>query len=205
MNIIANLSDTELVPVSLGPDLAQTFWEILAAANQTAWSHWREPFELSEGLMLEYIHLLTQGKRLSAVIGDQIRLREKENRHNELNILRSISVLCSHGGEVVAVRLFELLDIDLDTANTSLKRLIDEHLVQESRPGVLGGLHPLRSKALLKASHDGGVFQAVNTLWQSLAATTANYASKCCPFCAFRRRRCGRSRNPPGTVRSTQQ
>ena len=174
VNIIANLSDTELVPISLGPDLAQTFWEILAAANQTAWSHWREPFELSERLMLEYVHLLTQGKRLSAVIGDQIRLREKENRHNELNILRSTSVLCSHGGEVEAARLFELLDIDLDTANTSLKRLIDEHLVQESRPGVLGGLHSLRSKALVKASHDGVVFQAVNTLWQSLAATTAD-------------------------------
>ena len=172
VNIISNQSDTEFVPVSLGPDLAQTFWKILAAANQTAWSHWREPFELSEGLMLEYVHLLTQGRRLSAVIGDQIRLREKENRHIELNILRSAAVLCNHGGEVDAGRLFELLDIDLDTANRSLKRLIDEHLVQESRPGVLGGLHPLRSNALVEASHEGVVFQAVNTLSQSLPATT---------------------------------
>ena len=174
VNIIANQSDTEFVPVSLGSELAQSFWEILSAANQTVWTHWREPFELSEGLMLEYVHLLTQGKRLSAVIGEQIQLREKEERHNELNILRSTAVLCNHGGEVVAARLFELLDIDLDTANRSLKRLLDEHLVKESRPGVLGGLHSLRSNALVEASHDEVVFQTVDTLWQSLTATTTD-------------------------------
>ena len=173
VNLVANQSDTEFVPASLDPDLARIVWEKLTAANQTAWSHWREPFEQSEGLMLEYVHLLTQGRRLSAVIRDQIRLREQEDRHNELKILRSAAVLCAHGGEVAADRLFELVGLEPDTASKSLKRLIDEHLVRESRPGILGGLHALRSNALVQASHDGIVFLAADTLWRSLPATTS--------------------------------
>ena len=71
VNLIASQADTEFIPVNLNPDLARAVWAKLSAANQTAWSHWREPFEQSKGLMLEYVHLLTEGKRLSAVIGDQ--------------------------------------------------------------------------------------------------------------------------------------
>ena len=81
-------------------------------------------------------------------------------------------MLCARGGEVDAGRLFELLNLTSDAANRALRRLIDEHLVRESRPGVLGGLHMLRSNALVEASHDGTIFQVVDTLWNSLPATT---------------------------------
>ena len=173
VNLIANQSDTVFFPVYLGEDLARSVWEKLAARNDTNWTHWREPFEQSDGLMLEYVHLLTQGKRLAAVIEAQIRQREREGRTDELKIVRSAAVLCAQGGEVDANRLFELLDLTPDAANLALKRLIDEHLVREDRPGVLGGLHVLRSNALVKASHDGTVFQEADTLWQSLPAATS--------------------------------
>ena len=173
VNLISNHSDTEFIPVILDEALAQTVWEKLSAENHTDWSHWREPFEQSEGLMLEYVHLLTQGKRLAAVIGEQIRQREYENRNDELAILRSAAVICAHGGEVAAGRLFELLDLDPDTANRAMRRLIAEHLVCESRPGVLGGLHMLRSNALVTASHDEIVYLTADTLWKSLPATTS--------------------------------
>ena len=172
VNLIANQSDTLFIPVILDENLAQSVWEKLSAANHTNWTHWREPFEQSEGLMLEYVHLLTQGKRLAAVIGEQIRQREHENRNNELTIVRSAAVLCARGGEVAARRLFELLDLEPDAANRALRRLIDEHLVRESRPGVLGGLHILRSDALVRASHDETVYLTADTLWRSLPATT---------------------------------
>ncbi len=172
VNLIANQSDTVFVPVVLGEDLARAVWEKLAARNDTNRTHWREPFEQSEGLMLEYVHLLTQGQRIAAVIGDQIRQREHEGRDDELRIIRSTAVLCARGGEVTAGSLFELLDLEPDAANRALRRLIDEHLVRESRPGILGGLHILRSNALVEASHDGTVFLAADTLWRSLPATT---------------------------------
>ena len=171
-NLIANQSDTEFIPVGLDETLARDVWKKLSADDYTNWDHWREPFEQSEGLMLEYVHLLTQGQRLGAVIAEQIRQRECEDRNEELRIIRGAAVLLSRGGEVAASRLFELLNLSPDAASRALRRLIDEHLVREKRPGVLGGLHMLRSDALVTASHDETVFLAAETLWQSLPATT---------------------------------
>ena len=68
-------------------------WEKLYADDYTSWSHWREPFEQSEGLMLEYVHLLTQGQRLTAVIGEQVRQRNTRTRNDELKIIRSTAAL----------------------------------------------------------------------------------------------------------------
>lgn len=171
-NLIVNQADTEFVSVNLNENLAESVWRELSTRDQTNWSHWREPFEQSDGLMLEYVHILTQGKLLDNVIGDQVRQRETESRDDELAIIRSTSVLCARGGEVRADRLFELLGLKPEAAGRSLRRLIDEHLVRESRSGVLGGLHMLRSKALCKASHDETAFITEDTLWQSLPATT---------------------------------
>ena len=172
VNLIANQSDTAFVQVFLDKDLAETVWHKLRARSHSNWTHWREPFELSNGLMLEYVHILTQGQRLAAVIEEQVRQREQEGRNDELKIVRSASVLCARNGEVEASALFELLDLTPDAATLALKRLIDEHLVRETRPGVLGGLHTLRSAALVKASHDGTVFVAADTLWGCLPAAT---------------------------------
>ena len=122
VNLVANQSDTVFIPVILDENLAQTVWEKLSAGNHTNWTHWREPFEQSEGLMLEYVHLLTQGKRLAAVIGEQIQQREHENRNDELTIIRSAAVLCARGGEVAARRLFELLDLEPDAANRCVEK-----------------------------------------------------------------------------------
>ena len=172
VNLIANRSDSGFVSIELDDELARAVWEKLVAENATTWTHWREPFEQSEGLMLEYIHLLTQGRRLGAVIEDQVRQREREHRDDELGIIRSTAVLCARGGEVDADRLFELLSLNPDAANRALRRLVNEHLVRESRPGVLGGLHTLRSDALVKASHDETAFRTSDSLWNSLAAAS---------------------------------
>ena len=172
MTLIANQSDTEFITVRLDEKLAETVWQKLYAEEQTSWEHWREPFEQSEGLMLEYVHLLTQGKRLAAVIHEQVRQRQQEDRHDELAIIRSTAVLCARGGEVQASKLFEFLGLEPDDSSSALQRLIDEHLVRESRPGVLGGLHVLRSEALSKVSHDETVFLTTDSLWRSLPAAT---------------------------------
>jgi hypothetical protein len=81
-------------------------------------------------------------------------------------------VLCARGGEVEASRLFSRLGLTQDDAAQALERLLDEHLVRESRPGVLGGLHALRSNALQDASHDEIVFLKTDSLWRSLTAAT---------------------------------
>lgn len=172
VSLIANQSDTEFIGVSLDEELAETVWQKLHTERQTSWEHWREPFEQSEGLMLEYVHVLTQGRRLQAVIDEQVQQRQQEKRTDELAIIRSTAVICARGGEVRTSKLFELLNMKPDDASRALSRLLDEHLVRESRPGVLGGLHMLRSQALAKASHDEAVFLSNDSLWQSLPAVT---------------------------------
>ena len=172
VNLIANRSDTTFFEVTLEKTLAQSIWEQLTHQEQTTWSHWREPFEQSNGLMLEYVHLLTQGERLAALINEQVRQREKDDRHDELSIIRSTSVLCARGGEIKAKTLFGLLELSPQHASQALKRLIDEHLVRESRPGVLGGLHTLRSRALSDASHDEMVYCRAESLWRGIRAST---------------------------------
>jgi len=172
VSLIANQSDTEFIGVSLDEELAETVWQKLHTERQTSWEHWREPFEQSKGLMLEYVHVLTQGRRLQAVIDEQVQQRQQEKRTDELAIIRSTAVICARGGEIRASKLFELLNMKPDDASRALSRLLDEHLVRESRPGVLGGLHMLRSQALAKASHDEAVFLSNDSLWQSLPAVT---------------------------------
>lgn len=170
--LITNLSDTGFFQVNLSEDIAQNIWQELVDKEQSDWMHWREPFEQSEGLMLEYVYLLTQGKRLAAVISEQVLLREQENRKDELAIIRGTAALCVYGGEVEARKLFELLRIPSDSARVALRRLLDEHVVRESREGVLGGLHALRSAALNEASHDEIVFLHSDSLWRVLLAAT---------------------------------
>ncbi|MBT2970337.1 MAG: hypothetical protein KME56_11435 [Candidatus Thiodiazotropha sp. (ex Ctena orbiculata)] len=122
--------------------------------------------------MLEYVHILTQGKRLASVIQDQVLARQQENRDDELAILRIAAMLSSEGGDIEVSKLINLLEIMPEAASRALTRLIDEHLIRESKPGVLGGLHILRSKALVEASHDQIVFLTEKSLWQGLPAVT---------------------------------
>ena len=170
--LISNIADIEIVEINLNETLAESIWLKLKADSQTVWEHWREPFEQSEGLMLEYVHILTKGKRLASVIQDQILARQHENRHDELAILRIAAMLSSEGGDTQVSKLINLLDIKSEDASRALTRLIDEHLIRESQPGVLGGLHMLRSKALVEASHDEIIFITSESLWRGLPAVT---------------------------------
>ena len=172
VTLISHQPDTSFFEVRLSRELAQSVWQKLTSHDQTEWQHWQEPYEQSDGLMLEYVHILTQGKRLADVIGEQVRQRQQANRYDELAIIRGTSVLCAPGGEVEAKRLFELLELPPDRASTALARLLNEHLVLEIRPGVLGGLHALRSAALSEASHDGAAFLHTDTFWRLLLAAT---------------------------------
>ena len=112
------------------------------------------------------------------MIGEQVQQRERESRNAELAIIRSTAVLCAHYGEVEVDRLIQLLDLNPGDAQRSLKRLIDEHLILESRLGVLGGLHMLRSKALLEASHDEAVYRGFGHAVAIFYSDHARLASK---------------------------
>ena len=135
-------------------DLAQRLYQELKCAGRTSWPGWHEAWQLSDGLILEYVHILTAGRRFEETLADQVsaRLREPE-RSTELAVLRIVAFAGAAGAAVEAGRLPAIIGVSEDEVARGLRRLIDEHLVQSSGAGLLTGLHQLRSAELLRQTH----------------------------------------------------
>ncbi|CAI1110321.1 Uncharacterised protein [Serratia proteamaculans] len=133
--------------------VAERIWQQLSHQGQTTWAGWREPWAQSNGLLLEYTHILTRGERLEIVLEEQIDCRLREARDTELAILRITALAGAAGAMVDIGRLSEVLDLPQSNLSRALRRLIDEHLISESLNGQLGGLHQLRSATILRLCH----------------------------------------------------
>ena len=146
-------STAEVRPVA-GDELAQRMWTELRAQDRTEWPGWREPWRRSEGLLLEYVHVLTRGDRLCAVVGDQVddRLRDPD-REVEFDVLRVAAFAHSAGASVEVERLVRRLGRSDAAVGRALRRLVDEHLVRAPVDGLVDGLHQLRSEAIRERAH----------------------------------------------------
>lgn len=134
--------------------LAERLWLELKESQNTQWPGWREPWRLSNGLLLEYVHILTRGKRLDEVLADQVQARIADaDRDLELDILRLGAWAGSAGARVDTGKLANILSCSDAELSRALHRLVDEHLIREPKAGLFGGLHQLRSEELLQLSH----------------------------------------------------
>lgn len=133
--------------------VAERIWHRLFDQGRTSWVGWREPWERSGGLLLEFTHILTRGERIETVLGEQVDRRLRESRDAELAILRVTSLAGMAGATIDAERLSTVLDIARSDLSRGLRRLIDEHLVSAKEDGRIGGLHQLRSTMLFDLCH----------------------------------------------------
>ncbi|MFD1044411.1 hypothetical protein ACFQ1S_01785 [Kibdelosporangium lantanae] len=149
---LRSLSACTTVAVGLDEHVAEQIHSGLIAAGVTTLPHWREAYENSGGLTLEYTHMLTQGRRLADVITEQVKRRALERRDLELKIIALVAVAHCWGVGLPMRRVQARVGADDADFRLALARLNDEHLVH-----VLGthvaGLHQLRSKALAVAVH----------------------------------------------------
>jgi hypothetical protein len=136
----------------LETELAERLWRELRARSETPWPEWREPFERSEGLLLEYNHLLAEGKRLPDTIAEQIEQRVREHRSLELEIMALVATADAFGSAIDVSRLSVALGADATQMKEALARLIAEHLIDEN-DGLLSGLHELRSRYAMEELH----------------------------------------------------
>ena len=144
------------VEVRADPDqgLAERLWHELKDNGRTDWAGWREPWQQSEGLLLEYVHILNRGRRMRDLLSEQVAARISDPaRSLELDVLRSGAWAGTAGAEIDASRLARRLLVSEDDLSRALRRLIQEHLVRSSKPGILAGLHQLRSEELLRLTH----------------------------------------------------
>ena len=135
-------------------ELAERLWRELREAKKTEWQGWREPWQKSDGLLLEYVHILTRGQRMRELLADQVAARIKDHeRLLELEILRSGAWAGMANAEIDAPRLANALSVSEADLCRALLRLIHEHLIRSPSPGALAGLHQLRSEELWKLTH----------------------------------------------------
>lgn len=149
--LISSLASTALARPALDAELAERIWLALRQERELAFLHWREPFERSEGLLLEYGHLLTSGQRLQDTLDAQVRRRLLEGRDDELAILQAVVPAARFGGAADSERLRDRLGLSQGDFARALARLVDEHAVRVRDDGSLGGLHQIRSAGLYAA------------------------------------------------------
>lgn len=143
-----------LVRPRLGDTLADAMYQRLAGDAATEWGDWREAFQLSGGLLLEYMHILTAGERLDDTIEAQVGARlDDVTRHGELQVLRLVGLAASYGCTIRLDRVRAELGLSEDALAVALRRLYDEHLIRPTNDGAVGGLHELRSAAIVRATH----------------------------------------------------
>jgi hypothetical protein len=136
------------------PGLAARIFYALKARRATGWAGWQEPWNRSGGLVLEYVHILSAGMRFEETLGEQVAARRGDpSRATELAALRTLALVGAAGATAEADRLPTALGASEGEVATGLARLIDEHLVLRGEGGRLGGLHQLRSAALVRLTH----------------------------------------------------
>ena len=152
--IVRTLPRVQVVRLQMDERLASEVFGKLRARGQTQWQHWREPYEQSRGLLLEYAHLLTSGQRLGDVITEQVRTRRREERRLELAILSLASTAASWEASLPLENVVAALGEPDAAVSAALERLVGEHLLQQRADGSIGGVHRLRSRAIFTAVHD---------------------------------------------------
>jgi DNA-binding transcriptional ArsR family regulator len=154
LGLVGTIGKAEIVLPTLEETLAERIHSEFLREAKTGWEHWREPFEKSEGLLLEYTHILTRGARLSETIRGQIDQRLRDERDLELKVLRLGA--CAHiwGGEASVRRIADRLDVEDEELQRALRRLLEEHLLREGAGDVVVGLHELRSREIVRWTHN---------------------------------------------------
>ena len=143
-----------IAELEIDPDheLARELWTRLHERGQTQWAGWSEPWDQSQGSLLEYGHILTVGARLDAVVLDQVRSRLGQNRDHELAVLGATALAAAHGGSLSISSLRDHLNLTIADMARALERLVAEHLIRVDEAGEsLTGLHALRAASISSA------------------------------------------------------
>jgi|TARA_R110002126_G_scaffold251653_1_gene394672 hypothetical protein len=157
--------------------VAEKIWQNLKNDAQTEWAGWKEPWKRSDGLLLEYGHVLTLGERLEEVIGEQVKARLTDKaRDNELAILSRTAPVAALGGTVKIDDLKASIGLSDSDAARALTRLIEEHLIRvNTKQDEISGLHALRAEAICDALD--GLSYATRTRQAEFAVMTASEQS----------------------------
>lgn len=175
VTLIAERARAAEIRAAPDDELAERLWRELREARKTNWVGWREPWKMSDGLLLEYVHILTQGQRMPELLADQVAVRISDPKRSlELDVLRSCAWAGATNAGIDASRLARTLSVSEADLSRALQRLIQEHLVRSPAPGVISGLHQLRSEELLRLTHETALPTLETTFERTVASVPAS-------------------------------
>jgi hypothetical protein len=119
---------------------------------------WREPYDRAGGLLMEYIYLLTQGRRMRDILSEQIEsLRRRLGHEGQLvlDALRYVATAHAYGGYLTRETLSTLLGLTSDYGlGDRLKVLEQEFWIRDADNKRYVGLHELRSLTVMDIMHE---------------------------------------------------
>lgn len=160
-------------------DLAEALFDKLVDLDLVENPRWKDAWIKSDGLLMEYMYLLTKGKSLNEVVFEQVRSRlfgqatDSPLREDELYILSAVMPVVLFGGRVNFKSLqtrftneyskIAVVDSHPNVHRTTeptapnfrfaraLRRLTGEFIRRDSDNDEVFGLHDLRTKATVEA------------------------------------------------------
>lgn len=153
-----------LIELSLDPEDSYAFAGQLQDAGFELAMEIAEAVESADGHLMELIALLTTGRRLRAILADQVAALRDPGRPLDLEVARLVCGAGLVGVAIPATRLGEFVQEQNGDLGAALSRLSGEHvLLQEG--AAWKGLHQLRSTEIVGLIHQ----LPPPTLEQSLA------------------------------------
>lgn len=160
----ALLRGGRLVEMHLDDATASLIANQLAAAGVELRMLPGEAVARAEGKMMEFIALLTTGRRLEEVLAEQAERLFDGTTDGAAEVARVICAADTLGVAIDAERLPEAVELSGPALTRALRRLQDEHVVTSDSKDSWRGLHQLRSDVLTRLLHE----TPPPTLWTTL-------------------------------------
>ena len=107
-----------------------------------------EAIDLADGQLMEFVALLTTGRRLEAVLADQANELTTNSDGGPASVARAICAAHLLGVSIHADRIGAATGLDEHQVSVALQRLANEHLALADSSGNWTGLHQKRSDVL---------------------------------------------------------
>jgi len=143
----------QLVEVVLNESTAQDIARRLSESGVELHLEIGEAVDLADGHLMEFMALLTTGRRLEAVLGDQASQLMDRPDAGPAAVARIICAAHVLGVPVHVDRIADVTNSSEHEASAALRQLADEHLAFADSSGNWTGLHQKRSDALTRLLH----------------------------------------------------
>lgn len=146
-----------LVDATLTSSAAREVYEAVQASGTSVQMAREEAVARAEGLLMEFLALVTTGRRLREVLAEQVARLDDAQRDVEREVLRLVCAAHALGFETSAEALPAALKRPRAEVERALHRLVGEHMLLGTGDGGLRGLHDLRTEVLLELLHEHGL------------------------------------------------